>query len=92
VSRKEMFAEGMLAYMHPNEQLKLKAINKKLRQDIETILAGDKGVDAWKDSKANIRREKNILSSGRKNRKLTKLSSGSKTEEPERPKYPRHPS
>ena len=92
VSRKEMFAEGMLAYMHPNEQLKLKAINKKLRQDIETILAGDKGVDAWKDSKANIRREKNILSSGRKNRKLTKLSSGSKAEKPERPTYPRHPS
>ena len=92
VSRKEMFAEGMLAYMHPNEQLKLKAINKKLRQDIETILAGDKGVDAWKDSKANIRREKNILSSGRKNRKLTKLSSGSKTEELEKPAYPRHPS
>jgi DNA polymerase III epsilon subunit-like protein/Mor family transcriptional regulator len=92
VSRKEMFAEGMLAYMHPNEQLKLKAINKKLRQDIETILAGDKGVDAWKDSKANIRREKNILSSGRKNRKLTKLSSGSKAEKPKKPTYPRHPS
>lgn len=92
VSKKEMFAEGMLAYMHPNEQLKLKAINKKLRQDIETILAGDKGVDAWKDSKANIRREKNILSSGRKNRKLTKLSSGSKTEELQKPTYPRHPS
>lgn len=92
ISKKEMFAEGMLAYMHPNEELKTKAINKKLRQDMETVLAGDKGVDAWKDSKASIKRENNILSSGRKNRKLTKLSSGSKDEELKKPRYPRHPS
>ena len=92
VSKKEAFAEGMLAYMHPNEQMKLKAINGKLKNDIEEILVDDKGVDSWKNSKANIRKEKNAISSGRQKRRVTKLSSGAELKKQEKPNYPRHPS
>ena len=92
VSRKEIFAEGVLAYMHPNEKMKSEAINQKLKTDIENILAGDDGVAVWKDSEAKIRKQNNILNSGRQKRKQTKLSSGSEKSEDNKPSYPRHPS
>ena len=98
VSRKEMFAEGMLAYMHPNEEMKNKAINKKLKNDIESILVDANNEKPWLNLKKST--VDNSLSSGRRNRRITPtgsrmavkpnaLSSGKK--EKDMPAFPRKP-
>ena len=44
---REAMAEGMVAYMHPNQDLKNYAINDKLRKDVETLLGGKDGTGPW---------------------------------------------
>jgi len=44
---REAMAEGMVAYMHPNQDLKNFAINNKLRKDVETLLGGKDGTGPW---------------------------------------------
>lgn len=44
---RESMAEGMVAYMHPNQDLKNYAINDKLRKDVETLLGGKDGTGPW---------------------------------------------
>ncbi len=62
---REALAEGMVAYMHPNEDMKHSAINQKLRKDVETLLGGKNGKGPW----SKTAKESSSLSSGRRERR-----------------------
>jgi hypothetical protein len=46
-NRYEVLAEGMVAYFHPNPEVRSNSINGKLRTDIETFLGGANGAGPW---------------------------------------------
>jgi DNA polymerase III epsilon subunit-like protein len=60
-SMNEMFAEGVAAYMHPNEEVKHFAINDVLKKDIESSVGIQNGEIPWNET--------GLSSGGRKSRR-----------------------
>jgi len=52
VNPAETFAEGMVAYLHPNKEVREKAINEKLRKDIESFLGDGTEKRPWDEHEA----------------------------------------
>jgi len=52
VNEAETFAEGVVAYFHPNPEVRKNAINEKLRNDIETFLGDGDGKKPWDDNES----------------------------------------
>lgn len=46
-NRFESLAEGMVAYMHPNPEVRANSMNTKLKKDVETLLGGVNGTGPW---------------------------------------------
>jgi len=64
VNEAETFAEGVVAYFHPNKEVRKNAINQKLRDDIEVFLGDGDGKKPWDDNESI----ELALSSGRTSR------------------------
>jgi DNA polymerase III epsilon subunit-like protein len=52
VNPAETFAEGVVAYFHPNPEVRKNAINEKLRNDIETFLGDGDGKRPWDENES----------------------------------------
>jgi DNA polymerase III epsilon subunit-like protein len=48
----ETFAEGVVAYFHPNKEVRKNAINEKLRKDIESFLGDGSESRPWDDNES----------------------------------------
>lgn len=48
----ETFAEGVVAYFHPNQEVRKNAINEKLRKDIESFLGDGSESRPWDDNES----------------------------------------
>jgi hypothetical protein len=46
-NRAESFAEGVVAMLHPNDDVKMHALNRKLRNDVASILFIDDNQEPW---------------------------------------------
>lgn len=77
-NKAEAFAEAVVAILHPNDKLKTYALNKKLREDVYSILFIDGNTEPW-GNLAEKSPERNLNSAPR-------LSSGA-TVEKQRVKY-----
>ena len=77
-NKAEAFAEAVVAILHPNDKLKTYALNKKLREDVYSILFVDGNTEPW-GNLAEKSQERNSSSAPR-------LSSGA-TVEKKRVKY-----
>ena len=51
VNPAETFAEGVVAYFHPNPEVRKNAINQTLRDDIEAIIGNGDGKKPWDENK-----------------------------------------
>lgn len=63
-SMPEMFAEGMAAYLHPNDTVRNFAINDVLKNDIEKSIGVNKTIKPWENT--------GLSSGGRKSRRENK--------------------
>jgi DNA polymerase III epsilon subunit-like protein len=52
VNPAETFAEGVVAYFHPNPEVRKNAINEKLRKDIESFLGDGSESRPWDDNES----------------------------------------
>jgi hypothetical protein len=87
VNMREAIAEGMVAVLHPNDEVQNTAINKKLRRDISSLLGIDEGDKPWErterlSSGATDADTKPAPSGGRMRRLVNRLRGGEQEETP----------
>jgi DNA polymerase III epsilon subunit-like protein len=85
VNMREAIAEGMVAVLHPNDEVQNTAINKKLRRDISSLLGIDEGDKPWErterlSSGATDTDTEPASSGGRMRRLINRLRGGEQEE------------